>query len=139
MAAELIHAACRDFETVSVNTLLDPKRPLPASTEVDLQCSQVLVTTRMHGALLALYHGVPVVALDQIKGGAKVSRMLAAVGCPVLNAWGLAHETLSKTIRVRMLGEAGCDMVAIRRRIIERSRIMLASSVEFVLGHMPRG
>jgi polysaccharide pyruvyl transferase WcaK-like protein len=138
MAAESIDAACAGLDRIFVNTLLDTGRPLPASTEVDLQCAQVLVTTRMHGALLALFHGIPVVAVDQIKGGAKVSRMLASLGCPVFNAWAVGHERLSEVIGQRMLGQAGCDMVVVRQRIIERSRSMLSSCLEFVLEHMSR-
>ena len=44
----------------------------------------VVVTTRLHGLVLALKNGVPAVAVDPISGGAKVSRQAAQLGWPVL-------------------------------------------------------
>jgi hypothetical protein len=42
----------------------------------------LVITTRFHGAMLAVRHGVPFVALDQIRGGGKVAPLLAARGWP---------------------------------------------------------
>ncbi len=44
----------------------------------------VVVTTRLHGMVLALKNGVPVVAVDPIAGGAKVTRQAAQLGWPVI-------------------------------------------------------
>jgi UDP:flavonoid glycosyltransferase YjiC (YdhE family) len=41
-----------------------------------------VVTTRLHGLVLALHAGVPAVALDPIAGGAKVAAQAAALGWP---------------------------------------------------------
>jgi hypothetical protein len=136
LAAQLVNSACEDQQKIRVNTLLDHGRALPASVELDVQCSAVLVTTRMHGALLALYHGVPVVALDQIKGSAKVSRMLRAAGHPVLNAWETNRETLHDAISRRLAGDAACDPLAVRDNIIGASRRALASSIDFVTSQL---
>lgn len=49
--------------------------------------SRLVLTTRLHGALLALEMGIPFVAIDQIAGGHKVSEVLKRVGWPfVFNA-----------------------------------------------------
>lgn len=40
----------------------------------------VMLTTRLHGTVLALKSGVPAIALDAIVGGGKVSKQCAAIG-----------------------------------------------------------
>jgi hypothetical protein len=42
-----------------------------------------VVSTRLHGTVLALKHGIPALAVDPIAGGAKVSAQCRAVGWPV--------------------------------------------------------
>jgi len=42
----------------------------------------LILTTRLHGLVLALKNGVPVVAVDGIAGGDKVSRQAGAIGWP---------------------------------------------------------
>jgi len=44
----------------------------------------VVVTTRLHGLVLGLKQGVPVLAVDPVAGGAKVAAQAAAWGWPVL-------------------------------------------------------
>jgi len=41
--------------------------------------AKLIITTRLHGALLALHHCTPFVAIDQIKGGRKVTSVLGKV------------------------------------------------------------
>ena len=42
----------------------------------------VVVTTRLHGLVLALKNGVPAVAVDPVRGGAKVCRQAQTLGWP---------------------------------------------------------
>jgi hypothetical protein len=46
----------------------------------------VVVTTRLHGLVLGLKAGVPVVAVDPVAGGGKVSAQAEALGWPVVAA-----------------------------------------------------
>jgi hypothetical protein len=46
----------------------------------------VVVTTRLHGLVLALKHGVPAVAIDPVAGGSKILRQAQAVGWPAVKA-----------------------------------------------------
>ncbi len=46
----------------------------------------VVVTTRLHGLVLGLKAGVPVVAVDPVAGGGKVTAQAAALGWPVVPA-----------------------------------------------------
>ncbi|RSD21320.1 polysaccharide pyruvyl transferase family protein [Amycolatopsis eburnea] len=51
-----------------------------------LSTMDVVVTTRLHGLVLGLKAGVPVVAVDPVAGGGKVTAQGAALGWPVLAA-----------------------------------------------------
>jgi hypothetical protein len=53
-----------------------------AEVEALLARMDVVVTTRLHGLVLALKNGVPALALDPIRGGAKMARQAATLGWP---------------------------------------------------------
>lgn len=59
------------------NGLRTPAHFLSALQRIDL-----LLTNRLHGMVYALKAGVPVVAIDAIKGGAKVAAQAKAIGWP---------------------------------------------------------
>lgn len=69
-----------------VDTRLDPRDDLACTTAHQLQSVfarvDAVVTTRLHGLVLALRAGVPAVALDPVAGGAKVAAQAAALGWP---------------------------------------------------------
>jgi hypothetical protein len=52
--------------------------------EAAFRQSEIVATTRMHGAILGLCFGKPVVAIDQVEGGAKVANLLGRVGWPLV-------------------------------------------------------
>ena len=52
----------------------------PAEFESVVRRIDVMLTTRLHGMVLSLKNGIPVIAIDAIKGGAKVSQQANAVG-----------------------------------------------------------
>ncbi len=56
------------------------------SWQVDalLRRLDVLVTTRLHGLVLGLRAGIPVLAVDPVAGGAKVTAQASALGWPAL-------------------------------------------------------
>jgi hypothetical protein len=47
-----------------------------AQIEDAFSSREMVVTTRLHGSLFAIRNGVPIVAIDQVKGGAKVARII---------------------------------------------------------------
>lgn len=69
---------------VTVDTCFDPPNTqglaTPGQVLAVLGRCDVVVTTRLHGLVLGLKAGVPVVAVDPVAGGAKVSRQAAALG-----------------------------------------------------------
>ncbi|MEU4674025.1 polysaccharide pyruvyl transferase family protein [Amycolatopsis sp. NPDC023774] len=54
----------------------------------------VVVTTRLHGLVLGLKAGVPVVAVDPISGGGKVTVQGHVLGWPVVSASGAGDRAL---------------------------------------------
>jgi Polysaccharide pyruvyl transferase len=61
-----------------------PYDRFPAQVEALVRRADVVVSMRLHGLVLALAHGVPVIACDPVAGGAKVSAQAAALGWPLV-------------------------------------------------------
>jgi hypothetical protein len=75
----------------------DPKRS-EQIMEYFGRCKFV-ITTRMHGGVLALCDGIPALGIDQISGGAKLHAVLSTVGWPyVLKAEDAKLATLEPVI-----------------------------------------
>jgi hypothetical protein len=74
--------ASRELSRAVIDTRLDLKNnPLRTPSEIEslIARTDVVITTRLHGLVLALKNGVPVVAIDPIEGGAKISHQARAV------------------------------------------------------------
>lgn len=79
--------ASRDLAVVPIDTRLDENSTglrSPAEVESLIARMDVILTTRLHGTVLALKNGVPVVAVDPIDGGAKVTRQAETINWPVV-------------------------------------------------------
>jgi hypothetical protein len=73
----------REMVVVPIDTRLDNNSTglkSPAQVESLLARMDVVVTTRLHGMVLALKNGVPVVAIDPEAGGAKIIRQAKTIG-----------------------------------------------------------
>jgi Polysaccharide pyruvyl transferase len=76
----------RQIAVVEIDTRLDQNTSglrSPAEVESLIARMDLVLTTRLHGLVLALKHGVPVLAIDPIAGGAKVSRQAKTIGWPL--------------------------------------------------------
>jgi hypothetical protein len=79
--------ASRELAAVRIDTRMDHNvTGLRTPNEVASLIGRMdaVVTTRLHGLVLALKHGVPALAIDPVAGGAKVLRQAQAVGWPVV-------------------------------------------------------
>ena len=77
----------REIATVHIDTRLDTNSTnliSPAEIEPLIAGMDVLVTTRLHGTVLALKNGVPAIAIDPVAGGHKIKRQADLIGCPVV-------------------------------------------------------
>jgi hypothetical protein len=103
--------------------------PVPLETRLDSQdwrlCStaeafmalvsrlDVLVTTRLHGLVLALRAGVPVLAADPVDGGGKVTAQARALGWPaILSADATADRAQLDVLWEWCLSPAGREAAA---------------------------
>jgi hypothetical protein len=77
---------------LSLDTRLDEGDELACKTPEQFRALvervDVVVTTRLHGLVLALDAGVPALALDPIAGGAKVTRQAGVLGWPAVCGTG---------------------------------------------------
>ena len=67
----------------------------PGEVESLISRMDVVITTRLHGTVLSLKNGVPVIPIDPIAGGAKISAQVRTLEWPLLfNAESLNDEEL---------------------------------------------
>lgn len=88
----------REASVVDIDTRLDTNvNPLrtPAEVESLIARMDALITTRLHGLVLAIKNGVPALAIDAVAGGAKVQRQAKTIQWPVVfSADELTDEAL---------------------------------------------
>lgn len=79
----------------------------PSEVESLIARMDLIVTTRLHGTVLALKHRVPVIPVDPVAGGAKISAQVRAIGWPVLfTGEDLNPERLDQAFRYCLTREA---------------------------------
>lgn len=74
---------------------------LSSGSEFEAICSRVdaMLTTRLHGMVLALKNGVPVLAIDPVAGGDKVTRQARKLGWPeVFDADQASDQDLAEAL-----------------------------------------
>jgi hypothetical protein len=77
----------REISIVYIDTRLDKNGThlrTPAEIESLIARVDALVTTRLHGAVMALKNGVPVVPIDPEAGGAKIVDQMKKIGWPIV-------------------------------------------------------
>jgi len=98
----------------------------PAQVEALLRRFDVVVSSRLHGVVLALKNGVPVVALDPVEGGAKVAAQGRALGWPVL----LPHEVTTQRVQEQLAWALGEEAREAARAVLPAASRALAGSAE---------
>ncbi|MBW4547755.1 MAG: polysaccharide pyruvyl transferase family protein [Symplocastrum torsivum CPER-KK1] len=102
--------ASREMVAVPIDTGLDPNTTnLRTAVEVESLIARMdlVVTTRLHGTVLALKNGVPTISIDAISGGAKVVRQAEKIGWSmVFSVDSLSDEMLEKAFEYCLTEEA---------------------------------
>jgi Polysaccharide pyruvyl transferase len=94
-----------------------PYDRFPAQVEALVRRADVVVSMRLHGLVLGLAHGVPVIACDPVAGGAKVSAQAAALGWPlVLGAGEVDPHGLDAALEHALSGTLDEAIAEARRR-----------------------
>ncbi len=76
-----------DVAVVPIDTRLDEnKTGLRSATQIESLIARMdfVLTTRLHGTVLAIKNGVPVLAIDPVAGGGKIRRQAETLGWPVI-------------------------------------------------------
>lgn len=100
----------RPMAVVPIDTRLDENKTglrQPAEIESLIARMDVILTTRLHGLVLALKNGVPALAIDPIAGGAKIRRQAETIDWPfVFIADELDDDDLAKALEDCLQGQA---------------------------------
>src|SRR5262249_33834604 len=100
----------RPMAAVHIDTRLDTNATgLRTSAEVESLIARmdVVLTTRLHGTVLALKNGVPAIAVDPIPGGAKIRRQTETIGwAACFNADQLDDDELSRAFEYCLTRDA---------------------------------
>jgi hypothetical protein len=102
VAHEAIHRliSSREMSVVPIDTRLDINSTglrTPAEVESLITRMDFVLTTRLHGMVLALKNRIPAIAIDPIAGGAKIRRQAETIGWPlVYTVDALTDEALQR-------------------------------------------
>lgn len=128
----------REAATVQIDTRLDINSTglrTPAEIESLITRMDVMLTTRLHGIVLSLKNGVPVIAIDAILGGAKVSRQARRIGWPhvfavdtldqraLLEAFDFCVTDEARALARECAAHAIRDVEATRKQLITSLRL----------------
>jgi len=130
----------RELAVVPIDTRLDTNETglrTPREIESLISKMDALVTTRLHGVVLALKNSVPVVALDAVVGGGKISKQCARIGWNnVLSLGEIDEQQLAKALDYALTGEARSEAQVCAQRA---ANLVRATSDRFVAAlHKPR-
>lgn len=123
----------RGGRVVEIENHLQRSCITPAAIESQYAACDLVFTSRFHGAMLALRHDVPFVALDQIEGGAKVRALLGPTGWPhVYGAEAIdAAGTVSAAEDVLSRRLDDC-LAGVKRDAVRRAHLTLDAMATFV-------
>jgi hypothetical protein len=134
-------AASRDMAVVPIDTRLDTANHagLRSAAQIEALIARMdcVLTTRLHGAVLALKNGVPALAIDPVAGGGKIRRQAEAVGWPVVfDSDALDEQALAKALDWCLSAEARRQAAACAARAVQTLR---AARDEFLAALARRG
>ncbi len=128
----------REVAMVAIDTRLDEGTNTlrtPGEIESLIARMDFVVTTRLHGTVLALKNGVPAVAIDSVSGRAKVSRQAELLEWPaLLGVDELTEDSLERTIDWCLTEEAR----EVARRCRDRARKNLRGTLDELSGFLSR-
>jgi hypothetical protein len=134
-AIDALVGACH-AAVVRIDTRLDVNEVglrTPPEVESLIARTDALVTTRLHGLVLALKNGVPAVAIDPEAGGAKLRRQAETVGWPICFTADRLDATVLADALDYCLTE---DARELAQACAERARTLLAGVEGDVAGEL---
>jgi len=118
----------QEMAVVAIDTRLDSNSTglrTPAEIESLIARVDVMVTTRLHGTVLALKNGVPAVVIDPEAGGAKIRRQTETIGWPVIfNVDALTDDLLRNALTYCLSDDGRAQARECRDRAISALEVM---------------
>lgn len=139
---------------VDIDTRLDVNSTgLRSEGEVEALIARMdaLVTTRLHGLVIALKNGVPVLVIDAVPGGGKITRQCARIGWTnVIGLAGLDDAALDGALRFALSEEgrsaarlcaesARADVLKLREKLFEALATGALVDQNFAVRQTPAG
>ncbi len=126
----------RDVARVAIDTRLDSgQSELRNSRQVETMIASMdaIVTTRLHGTVLAIKNGVPPLVIDPVPGGHKVLAQARAIGWPVVfTADALPRSRLDEALDFCLSPEGRSEAARARARAIasaDEARLAFVNAV----------
>lgn len=127
--------ASRELSAVTIDTRLDVNSTglrTPSEVESLIARMDVVLTTRLHGLVLALKNDVPVLVVDPVAGGAKIRRQAETIGwTPIFIADQLNDAEIQQAFQDCLTAEARRKAAACRLRAL---RILASVPDQFIAG-----
>lgn len=124
----------QEMAAVPIDTRLDANRTglrSPAEVVTLIGRMDAVVTTRLHGMVLALKNEVPPVAVDPIAGGAKISRQAEVIGWPVcLQPGDLTDSALEEAFELCLTEAAQQRARTVRNQAVDQVRSTMSEFIE---------
>ncbi|MDP2943687.1 MAG: polysaccharide pyruvyl transferase family protein [Candidatus Omnitrophota bacterium] len=118
--------ASREMIAVNIDTGLDPNTAgLRNAAEIESLIAHMdfVITTRLHGLVLALKNGIPAIVIDAISGGAKVLTQAKTIGWPIaISVDNLTEGFLQKSFEYCQTEEAKTKVRECVKRAMELTR-----------------
>jgi hypothetical protein len=129
----------RECAVLYIDTRLDPWNQFGLRTAAEIESliakTDVVLTTRLHGMVLALKNGVPALVIDPVNGGAKLTRQARVLGWPMIfSADSATDDALAAAFDESLTGPAR----AAARDAAERGRLELRVIGARFLSDLPR-
>ena len=138
-ANEAIHrlAASRPMAAVPIDTRLDDNKAglrTPEEVESLIVRMDLVLTTRLHGTVLAIKNGVPAIAVDPVAGGAKIHRQCETIGWPMVLRSNLTGAAAGISLRVLFDREARAKARACAERAAGKLKAARDRFLAFMVG-----
>lgn len=119
------------MDTLLVNNGAGLKHP--SQFESLIRRTDVVISTRLHGMVFSLKNGVPVIAIDPIAGGAKITAQAKTLKWPlIIDSEDLTLENLSEAIALCVNGAMKTDVMLCRSNA-EKAASNMKSKMQSIL------
>jgi len=126
-----------ELSVVRIDTVIDNNQGglrTPGEIESLIARMDVVLTTRLHGTVLSIKNGVPVIPIDPVAGGAKISRQVKTFDWPILiNSDNLQDKVLADAFDFCLTEQARLkakECAQNANRIIENIRIKFIREIK---------